>query len=160
MELKSSLSRRIFWEALVAHLLILLMFNVIYYSDHRFYSTFSEINTYIFAFLIGVFARILLLALLLKVIINRVFKVKLTITESINYVLLSLLPLLSGIVYSFFSIHDYGTILWLGITYSSFLIAYGVHLTKQVDLIRMLVLMVSCHLLLFVFKAPFLGFRF
>jgi len=155
-----SISNRVYWEVLIFHVLILAGLNFLYFMDRPFYSTNQEISAFVIGFLIGVFGRIVVLAYLIMLVVNRAFKIKISFTESVNYVLLSLLPLLTGVLSPFFSLKDYGTFLWIGIIYSSILIAYGINITKKVDLIRMLILIVCCHLLLFAFRAPFLGFTF
>ena len=159
-KLKTSISERIFWEALFLHFVILIGFNVLYFLNHPFHPSQQEIVSFIIGFLIGVIGRILVLAYLIKLAVNRVFKVKISFTECVNYGFITLFPLLTGLVYPFFSIQDFGTSLWLGIMYSSFLVSYGIHLNKNVDFVRMVVLIICCHLLLFVFRAPFLGFGF
>ena len=159
-QLKTFISKRIFWEALFLHFAILIGFNVLYFLDHPFHPGRKEITSFIIGFLIGVIGRIIVLAYLIKLAVNRAFNLKISFTECVNYCLVTLLPLLTGLVYPFFSIQDFGTSLWLGIMYSSFLIAYGIHLNNNVDFVRIIVLIICCHLLLFVFKAPFLGFDF
>lgn len=147
----------IFWLVLLTHLLLINGLGYLIGQGPQINYARLDLQFFIFGFLFGVFGRVFLLAYIFWIVSKRIFKRTIPFSVCVNIVLITLLPLSSGIIIDFIVYPNYGFSYYSGLIYSWVLMAIALKIYVDADFSKALALIISAHFILWLMAATFAG---